>query len=54
VRWENINTISGMVERGRNITNNTVIPDYMKYLKKMNDEQRRSMEVEYFSNIREY
>lgn len=34
MRWENINTISGMVERGRNIINNAVIPDYMKYLKK--------------------
>jgi spore coat protein CotH len=44
-----MNTISGMIERGRNITNNTVIPDYTKYLKKMKDEQRRSMEAEYFS-----
>ena len=49
MRWENMNTISGMIERGRDITNNTVIPDYMKYLKKMKDEQRRSMEAEYFS-----
>jgi hypothetical protein len=34
MRWENMDNISGMVERGRNITNDTVIPDYIKYLKK--------------------
>ena len=49
MRWENMNNISGMVERVRNITNNTVIPDSVKYLKKMKDEHRRSMEAEYFS-----
>ena len=43
--------ISGMVERGRNITNETVIPDYVKYLKKTTDEQRKSREEEYFSTF---
>jgi hypothetical protein len=49
MRWENMDKISGMVERGRNITNGTVIPDYIKYLKKMKDEQRRSREAEYMT-----
>jgi hypothetical protein len=49
VRWENMNKISGLIERGKNITNLTVIPDYVKYLKKMKDEQRRSREAEYLT-----
>jgi hypothetical protein len=39
VRWESMNKISGLIERHENITNVTVIPDYVKYLKKMKDEQ---------------
>jgi hypothetical protein len=34
-----MNKISGLIERHENITNVTVIPDYVKYLKKMKDEQ---------------
>jgi hypothetical protein len=49
MRWKNMDNISGMVERGRNITNDTVIPDYIKYLKKMKDEERRSREAEYMT-----
>ena len=49
VRWENMNKISGLIERGKNITNLTVIPDYVKYLKKMKDEQRKSREAEYLT-----
>jgi hypothetical protein len=49
VRWESMNQISGLTERGENITNVTVIPDYVKYLKKIKEEQRRSREVEYMT-----
>jgi hypothetical protein len=50
VRWESMNQISGLTERGdKNITNVTVIPDYVKYLKKIKEEQRRSREVEYMT-----
>jgi hypothetical protein len=49
VRWENMDKISGLIRRGEDITNTTVIPDYVKYLKKMKDEQRRSREAEYLT-----
>jgi hypothetical protein len=32
VRWENMVKISGLINRGVDITNVTVIPDYAKYL----------------------
>ena len=43
--------ISGLIKRGVDITNVTVIPDYVKYLKKMKDEQRRSREAEYMNKF---
>jgi hypothetical protein len=51
VRWENMDKISGLIKRGVDITNVTVIPDYVKYLKKMEDEQRRSKDAEYMTKF---
>lgn len=51
-RWKNMNTIKGMLDRGRNITNEKVIPEYEKYLKKMKEEQRKSGEAEYMSKFK--